>query len=48
MVELLCEKTYVNRDVHMKCNVYELSEKLLANRINENAPKMFYINYEIP
>ena len=39
-----CDPTctnYVNCDVYMKCNVAELSEKLLAKRIHENAPKMF-------
>ena len=35
----LCTNVYVNRDAHMKCNVAELSDKLLAKLINENAPK---------
>ena len=41
MVVILSAQTYVNRDVQMKCNVAELSNKLLANRIHENAPKTF-------
>ena len=38
---ILRAQTYVTRDVHMKCNLADLSEKLLANRIHENAPKTF-------
>ena len=41
MVVILRTQTYVNRDVHTKCDVDDLSEKLLANRIHENAPKTF-------
>ena len=39
MVVFLRAQTYVNHDVHMKCNMTELSEELLAKRIDENAPK---------
>ena len=41
MVVILSAQTYVNPDVHIKFNVAEVSEKLVANRIHENAPKTF-------
>ena len=41
MVVFVRAQTYVNRDVHMKYNVADLSEKILAKRIHENASKTF-------
>ena len=41
MVVFLRTETYVNRDVHVKCNVVELMEKLLDKPIHENEPKTF-------
>ena len=36
MVVFLRAQTVVERDVHMKCKVAELSEKLLVKTIHEN------------
>ena len=47
MVIFLHAQIYVKRDVHMMCNVTELSEKIMAKRNHENAPKTFKMNYEI-
>ena len=41
VVVFFCAQTYVNRDVHIKCNMADLSENLLEKWIHENAPKMF-------